>query len=65
MDPYALFDVPEKTQRAEQLRELFARLLKDADLPSGTRETSLAITKLQEAHAWALKSLTAEARKEC
>lgn len=68
MDPYALFEsiavTEEGAKRIEMAREAFAQLVKALDMPSAQRETSIALTKLQEASDWAVRSYAVASRKE-
>lgn len=55
----------EQTQKTSMLRYVFSEVYKCFDtigLPQ-SRETSLAYTKLEEAQAWAIKSITHEGMK--
>ncbi len=69
MDPYALFAESESTEQSRadiaRAREAFGRLVKDLGLPPACRESSLALTKLEESFAWARRSFElAATRKE-
>ncbi len=51
----------EQQQKIDYLRLIFSEIYKSVDaICKPSRETSLAITKLEEAQFWAIKSVTRE-----
>lgn len=51
----------EKNNRIQQIRECFSLIYDEIDLEcKPSRETSLALTKLEEAQFWAIKGVTRE-----
>ena len=51
----------EQQQKIDYLRLIFSEIYKSVDtICKPSRETSLAITKLEEAQFWAIKSITRE-----
>jgi hypothetical protein len=51
----------EKSNRIQHIRECFSIIYDEIDLKcKNSRETSLAITKIEEAQFWAIKSITRE-----
>lgn len=55
----------EKNNRIQHIRECFSIIYDEIDLKcKPSRETSLALTKLEEAQFWAIKGITREKIKE-
>ena len=55
----------EKNNRIQHIRECFSIIYDEIDLKcKPSRETSLALTKLEEAQFWAIKGITREKPKE-
>lgn len=51
----------EKNNRIQRIRECFSIIYDEIDLKcKSSRETSLALTKLEEAQFWAIKGVTRE-----
>ena len=51
----------EKNNRIQHIRDVFSNIYDEIELNCKTsRETSLALTKLEEAQSWAIKGITRE-----